>query len=145
MFLYQDLISSFSYKCFCIKILFKFLLKMFLKLLKLFKVFLSFWQVTNYSQASEMMKQSASRHLSNENRKSLSDSSDDETSSGKPKLDETSSGKSKPDETSSGKPKPKSRSKQKIDVYKKEELEEEDGMASQLENLAKSHSQVKQS
>jgi hypothetical protein len=118
---------------------------MFLKLLKLFKVFLSFWQVTNYSQASEMMKQSASRHLSNENRKSLSDSSDDETSSGKPKLDETSSGKSKPDETSSGKPKPKSRSKQKIDVYKKEELEEEDGMASQLENLAKSHSQVKQS
>ncbi len=89
--------------------------------------------MTNYSQASEMMKQSASRHLSNENRKSLSDSSDDETSSGKPK----------PDKTSSGKPKPRSRSKRKTDDVKKEELEEEeDGMASQLENLAKSHSQV---
>jgi hypothetical protein len=115
------------------------------------KFFLSFRQVTNYSQASEMMKQSASRHLSNENRKSLSDSSDDETSSGKPKLDKTSSGKSKPDETSSGKPKPRSRSKRKTDDVKKEELEEEeleeeeDGMASQLENLAKSHSQVNQS
>ncbi len=97
--------------------------------------------MTNYSQASEMMKQSASRHLSNENRKSLSDSSDDETSSGKPKPDGTSSGKSKLDETSLAKPKPRSRSKRKTDDVKKEE----DGMASQLENLAKSHSQVNHS
>ena len=85
------------------------------------------FQVTSYSQATERMKQGASHHgaFKTENPDITASLSDSDSDAGQVKL------------------KPVKAAEQvKPEEIKTEEPDEEEEMASQLENLAKAHSQV---